>query len=334
MRPRSKGPAIVLAAALLAIATPGLPDRAHADPAAQARFLDDLAREAYARGRHADALALFLESHAAAPGPRTLYNVALCAALTGNDALAYTSFAEYLGSDDPHPARRDDAERRIATLARRLALVRVESDPPGATIFVDRRELGGYGTTPRTIVVEPGAHSVELAHDDHHVARVAVVAEAGATREARATLAARTGRVRNDVSGAGEASVVLERDGASLPIAGETEVPVGPWRARVSAPGMRDEVVALAVAEDRLERREVVLERLPAPTGRLLIRTADVAARVTIDGVPRAETPARLELPAGEHEVAIEAPGHVRWARRVAIAEDRTLRLDLTLVPQ
>ena len=63
--------------------------------------------------------------------------------------------------------RRAEAERRIQAMRERLALVRVESDPPGAAIYVDRKELGSHGLTPRTIVVPEGelAEGYQVAFD-------------------------------------------------------------------------------------------------------------------------------------------------------------------------
>lgn len=332
-RPRQQQRAVaaaLLLATLGALLAPVASVRA--DAAAEARFWDELARRAYARRHYAEALGDFLAAHDAAPATRTLYNVALCASLVGEDALAYASFTEYLASADPDAVRRADAEGRRDALAHRLALVRVESDPPGATVWIDRRELGSYGTTPRTIVLSPGAHTVELERADHHPARVEVVAATGALREISARLDARTGRVRVDAPGA---AVTLERDGESLALAEGREAlaPVGAWLARASAPGRRDATTPVVVREGALEQRSLVLEPVPAPMGRLLVRTERVRARVTLDGEPRAETPTRLEVRAGEHAVAIEAPGYVRWAREVRLVEGGTLRLDVTLVP-
>jgi Flp pilus assembly protein TadD len=65
------------------------PEPTSAQSAVQARFLDEAARGAYARGDYEAALADFFELARIAPSQGTLYNVAICAELTHRDALAF-----------------------------------------------------------------------------------------------------------------------------------------------------------------------------------------------------------------------------------------------------
>src|SRR5258708_30346060 len=54
----------------------------------------------------------------------------------------------------PEGDRKDllDALKRLRPS---LALLRVESQPPGATVYVDRKDLGARGTTPVTLALPP-----------------------------------------------------------------------------------------------------------------------------------------------------------------------------------
>jgi hypothetical protein len=327
--------ALALAAAIAATAPPA-PRPARADDAAEARFFDELGRRAYARGRYDEALAHFLDAQAAAPNPRTLYNVALTAQLARHEALAYSSFESYLERGDPSSERVADARSRMDALARRLALVRVTSSPPGAEIFVDRRELGSFGRTPRTLVLEPGAHAIELVLADHEPARVEVEAARGAAATGDATLAPHLGAVRIDVTpGAAAVSLTSDRGTIALePGRERSDVPVGTWIVRASAEGYDDGELEIRVSRDRSEVRALALDRATVASGRLLVATGLVHARVRIDGVDRAETPARIEgLAAGPHRVELEAEGFVPWGGTVEIAEGRAASLSVTLVP-
>ncbi|MBX3273109.1 MAG: PEGA domain-containing protein [Sandaracinaceae bacterium] len=321
----------VLLAAALAI---GAVTVARADHAAEARFHDELARSAYARRDFDAALAHFLDAHAAAPNPTSLYNIALAADLARREVLAFHFFEDYLATSDDDETRRTEAARRRDRLAGRLALVRVESDPPGAGIVVDRAELGDWGATPRTIAVSPGPHRILLRREDHEDVELQVVARTGELSEATARLTQRTGTLVVEAEPP-EARVAVLRDGVLLvdTRSGEvTRVPVGACVVRVEHPGHHPAETALRVVPDGEARVRVVATPVPAPRGRLLVRTTDVTARVLVDGVPRGLTPLVLSSePVGRHRVELEAEGHLPWSQPVEIREGRSTHLTVSL---
>lgn len=325
-----------VASAFLALLVVAVLAPARADDAAEARFFDDLGRRAYARGRWEEALASFLDAQAAAPSSRTLYNVALAAQLSHHDALAFSSFETYLEeSEGDEPHRFEDAGRRRDALARSLALVRVTSDPAGAEIWVDRRELGSFGRTPRTLVLEPGPHVIELELPDHEPARVEVVAARAQRQEASGTLVRHVGDVHVDAVPAGaRVRLVRAEDSRTITPGVDVSVPVGAWTLVVSAEGHVERAVELTVSRGHVERRSIALVRTPSPTGRLLVSTGGVHARLSVDGVDRTDTPARLDgVAVGVHRVSLEADGFVTWEGDLDVREDHATQLSVTLVP-
>jgi outer membrane receptor for ferrienterochelin and colicins len=313
-----------------------LANGARADDAAESRFFDGLARAEYAHRHYAVALELFLRAHRAAPSSHSLYNIALCAELANRDAMAFTYLDELLAAPaaSGDETMRTDATRRRDRLARTLALVRVVSDPPGATIYVDQRDHGSFGTTPRTLALAAGAHHVALSMADHADATTDVRAMVGRIEEASVALPPHLGAVTITTSLAG-ATIVARRDEAEIPIrAGErTELPVGTYTFVASAPGHREATLEARIAHDADEHRLLTLAALPVPTGRLLVTTGDVHARIQIDGVDRAETPARLtDVGVGMHEVRVSANGYIDWSGSIAIEESRTAFVSVTLV--
>lgn len=321
-------------AALLAVAAVRSPARA--DDAAEARFFDGVGRRAYERGRWDEALSAFLAAERAAPSARTLYNVALAAQLAHRDALAFSSFDAYLARaelDDPE--RRESARTRRDALARTLALVHVTSDPPGAEIWVDRHELGSFGRTPRTLVLEPGAHTIELTHADYEPTRLQVVAVRAQHQTLAGTLLPVLGGLRIDVSPP-SATVRLVRHGDERRVDAVQDllVPVGAWTLHAAADGYAERSVDLRVTRDHLERRTIALARIPTPTARLVISTGAVHARLYVDGAVRAETPARLDdLSVGTHQLRLEADGFVAWEGALDLTSRRATQLSVTLVP-
>lgn len=314
------------------------PVGAQAQSAVQARFFDEAARAAYARGDYEAALADFFELARIAPSQGTLYNVAICAELTHRDALAYDALDRYLAGPPDEPTRMADARARLRAMSARLALVHVTSSHPGATIWVDRRELGAAGTAPDTLVLSPGPHLIELTHPAAHDARVEVLAEAGATREVHLEMTPRTGRLRVSVSGVAGAEIeaVSEASGARHPCAldAETALPIGTYRVTVRAEGRSEESFVVQVREDAVESRVATLRAVSRPTGTIVIR-ADVPGRVRVDGVERAETPARLaSIEVGTHRVEVVAAGHRPWAADVEVEDGRVRYVNVSLVPE
>jgi outer membrane receptor for ferrienterochelin and colicins len=318
-------------ALLLAIA----PSVVLADDATEGRFFDQLGRAAFAQRHYDVAITHFLAAQAAAPSVRTLYNLALCAEAANRREAAFGWYGEYLAGADADADRRRDAEQRMTRLRQTLALVRVTSEPAGATIYVDRRELGDWGRTPRVLVLEPGEHTIELDAPGHHVESVRVTAALGEERSAAGTLRAREGRLQIDTNVAAAQIVVTrgERELARGAAGAELSVPVGACEVRVEAPEHQASTVSVQVREGALERRRVVLAVRPQPAGRLLVSSGDVHARLLVDGAARAETPAALDVGAGEHEVEVRADGYLPWRGTLAIEAGRSRYLSVTLVP-
>lgn len=312
---------------------------ARADDAAESRFFDAIARDAYAHRHWADALAAFLRAHRAAPSSRSLYNIALCAQLAHREGMAFEYFDEFVNaSTAPDEASlRADAATRITSLRRTLALVSITTDPPGATIYVDQRDHGSYGTTPRVLALPAGAHHLILDAADHDEGGTDVTATVGASQPVHVDLVAHRGAIALTVTPP-DATVVGRRSDGSAALAlsptATTEVPVGRYHVVASAERHHDAEADVTITRGATEHRTLVLEPLPVPQGRLLVTTGDVHARVRVDGVDRAETPARVaDLPVGAHEVSVAADGYLPWTGSVDVAEGRTAFVSVTLVP-
>ena len=268
------------------------------------------------------------------PSARSLYNVGICAELVGELALAHAAYEEYLATADDDANRRADALKRMESLKSKLALVTVMSSPSGAEIFVDRTELGAYGHTPRTIVVSPGKRRIEVALPDHNPASMVVEAVQGKSVAAGLSLRVKTGRltVTTDPRGA-MITVKGPRAQATRTQSGSTfELPVGRYRVEVSAPGYSPAETDVVVSEGSTTATEVVARALPVPTGRILVDTGAVHAKVFIDGKPAAMTPATVpSVPVGKHRITLRAPGHRAWTGMVKVRHDQSTFVNATL---
>ncbi|MBW2527742.1 MAG: PEGA domain-containing protein [Deltaproteobacteria bacterium] len=324
--------ALVLAALASCWLAP--PRTAQADTATLTRFFDDQARAAFAKREYQSALEYFLLVDRATPSPGAAYNVAVTAHTAGEVALAFAYLERYLASDDDDQARRSDAERRAAELRGKLALVRVESEPSGAQIFVDLREHGALGETPRTIVVQPGVHQILLESPRHLPARASVTAEIGGTASVQQKLVARTGGLAVTTAPPGTPVDVL-RSGAlvrQLAAGATTQLPIGRYQLRMAPAGYHPAETVAVVEEGATRTAHLVARPLPPKTGALLVTTGSVTAELYLDGKLTAKTPATLrDVPVGQRSIELRARGYRNDRRRVTIVEDEAAFLKIEL---
>ncbi len=322
-----------LAVALAAIVGSGA---VMAQAAHETLFFDGLARRAYARQDYGEALRWFLLARETASGAGMAYNVAVSADLAGEPELAYSSLVDYLAFDDPDAERRRDATDRLSRLRRQLAVVRVETEPPGAEVFVDRRDLGRFGRSPREIAVLPGARTLELDLHGFEPARVELAAIRGQDTTVRVVLVARRGELVVTARPAATVLTLEAADGRRAALrAGEVAaLPVGTYWLGAAAPRYASASRRIEIAPAERVELAIALDRIPVPTGGLLVASGRLAATLYVDGRPRAVTPARLDgLTVGQHEVELRAAGHLPWQRTVRIEAGETTYLNATPRP-
>jgi tetratricopeptide (TPR) repeat protein len=123
----------------------------------------DAGLKLYRRGRYAAALEKFQEAYEAKPHPVVLYNIGKCYERLGDIPKALRNYRDYLRLE-PDAKDKDAVTSAIAALEGRLKQqgvqqVLVTTDPPGARVTVDDKELG---VSPVSAEISPGAHRVEL----------------------------------------------------------------------------------------------------------------------------------------------------------------------------
>ena len=149
------------------------------------------ARGAALRAEHqdADALAIYRELFTRTHAPRALAQVAMAEGAMGQWTEAEAHLIAALASTDPWIAeRRTPLGEALATMRQHLGSLVVESNAPGAEVFVDGHRIGPAGTQALRVMV--GTVRVEVrAAGFVSALRVAMVPVGGLARE-RADLAA------------------------------------------------------------------------------------------------------------------------------------------------
>jgi hypothetical protein len=321
--------ALVLYCAALGL----VPATASAEVASEAGFFDAVARRAYQAGQYEQALESFQLVQEIAPSLRVLYNIALCADLAGRSDMAFSLYQEYLQGADPDAARRAAAEARSVLLKPKLALLAVESDPSGASIYVDRKELGQFGVTPSTLALSEGEHRLLLERAGFAPESVPIVVQLGSLATTSVSLPPLLGEVSVELRPA-SGTLQFLRNGVPFLVSlaeGVYRLPAGEYQMLATAPGYVPTQTPIVVHESARARQDVTLLPLPRALGRLLVSTGQLAADVFLDGQRVAVTPATLEdLAVGEHTLEVRAQGRVAQ-RKVTIKKGRASYIEINL---
>lgn len=301
------------------------------DLAEEADLQFQLGVEAYKRREWLVALEHLLTSNRLVPNKNVVFNIARTYEQLGRFNEAFRHYGDYLAVE-PDPGRRGPAEAAIERIRAKVALVRIETDPPGATVYIDRRDLGPRGTTPRTLALEPGEHRVIIERDGYEsVETVPINLEVGKEHRVGLSLVPILGTVLVDGTPPG---AEIRIDEESAPVIGTVpatlQLPPGPHMLIVSAPGHQT-ARQLAKVAARETTRAVV--DLPLVTGTLVVNAIERDALIEIDGEAAGFTPAVIQVPVGPHHVRVTLTGYRPYETDVTIAEDRGTTLDLRLHP-
>lgn len=316
------------AAALLIALTVTVPAGARADANAEARFYFERGNEGLARAMRSRgaarrremqaALADYLQSLRIVRSKNTVYNLAVCYEELGQQEDAFDYFAEYLRADI-NDAERTEASRRLEAVRPRVAVLEVGSAPAGAQVWIDRRDLAARGTTPLSVAVPAGHHTLFVELEGYGPAQGQVDAVVGETQQFRAGLTALPATLAIETAG-GPADVLVDgRPAGRTPL--RVTLAGGAHEVRLRRLGSEElrERVELRPGEERTMR--MALPPLPIAGG-LAVRANVPAAQVAVDGVSwgTVSTAPRGIVP-GRHTVEVSAPGY-RPASVVAIVPE------------
>ena len=149
------------------------PSRVRADGVAdEAEVNFRLGTERYQAADYRSALAYFLASNRLAPNRHVRFNIARTFQRLGQYPEAYRWCSEALAGESD-PDLRQKLEEVLHAVEREVALVVVESDPPGAVAYLDRKDLGSIATTPARMAVSEGDHKLILQLEGHEDAESA-----------------------------------------------------------------------------------------------------------------------------------------------------------------
>ncbi|NOY92817.1 MAG: PEGA domain-containing protein [Deltaproteobacteria bacterium] len=237
-----------------------------------------------------------------------------------DEAFAY--YREYLDIQGLSDADRRACEEKMTALRPRVAVVRVRSSPPGASVRVDRLDLAPRGRTPLELALPPGEHTFYLSLEHYDDARATATASLGQVEQLAPTLSA-TPRALS-LTLPGQARVLVDGE----PVGPDTRITPGHHRLRYEpTEGEASEVeVDVAVGDGAFQYTfESTLGTLR------VLSSAD--ARVSLDGRELGRgADVSATASGGAHVLVVSAPGHHSVRRDVELRAGETLRIEVELV--
>src|ERR1041385_6159115 len=101
--------------------------------------------EAYSKGEFTIALEHFLASNRLGSNRNVMFNIARAYEQLGRFPDAYRYYIDAGRGDTGDSKLQKDIAGALSRISARVAVIAVETSPPGATVFLDRRDLGSVG---------------------------------------------------------------------------------------------------------------------------------------------------------------------------------------------
>lgn len=324
MKFRKLLPAVMLATGLILPARGALGD----DLADEAELQFSLGAADYQRGNFTSALEHFLTSNRLVTNKNVIYNIARCFEQLGKYPEAFRYFDLAL-SGEVEPSAVTTIEQALARISSKVAVLSVRSHPPGATLYVDRKDLGPRGATPRRLGLPSGKYTIVAELPGYYPAQVQTKnLTLGETYEVELNLEQILGKLQ--VLGQPGTRVRVDDGAASKQGQSPCELMVAPGHHVLyfSRDGYESAAVEVDTAADY---PTVVTPRLNQLSGSVVVSTDEPNALVEIDGSPRGFTPAVVTVPVGEHRVRVTREGYKAVERVVHVKVDEQARLGVEM---
>jgi len=299
------------------------------DLADQAELEFSLGADSYQRGEYKLALEHFLISNRLVANKNVLFNIARSYEQMKSYPAAFRYYSLALESETEREAQ-IRINNALAQIKQYVMVLRVTTRPAGATLYIDRKDLGARGASPQLLGLTPHAYKLIAEFPGYEPAVVDVPAKAPG-QETHLDLALVP--ILGDVSFVGEAGARVnidgEADALSCTVPCSRSLSAGTHVVSFTHAGFHAARQTLSV---RAHEHEQVSVRLEPLMGKALISTDEPGALVEIDGRASGFTPTIISLPVGMHRVRLQLDGFRPEDRQIGVALNGETRLEIVLV--
>ncbi|MFO0678014.1 MAG: TonB-dependent receptor [Polyangiaceae bacterium] len=330
-RLRSTSRLLVSMFAFATTLAPFAPREARADDAAadEADLQFQLGAERYKEADFRGALEHFLASNRLVANRNVIFNIARTYEQLNRAADAYRYYMMALDAE-PKPDARKPIEEAIQRISANVAVLRVETDPPSATLYLNRKDLGPRGTSPRPLGLVAGKYKVIAELPGYETAESEDVdVKVGGEVKVSLKLKPILGVLRVEGLAAG-AKVRLDVEDAAPLGTIPFVTPVSPGRHTLFV--QKDGFQASELTVDVPARGEVAVRpQLVALTGNVVVNADVRDALISVDGQPRGFTPSVLNIPVGTHTVRITQSGFKTEEQTIVVKPNEQAKVEVVL---
>ena len=265
-----------------------------------------------------------------APNRNVLFNIARTYERMKRLPDAYRYYLQALDGETRTDIRQK-VQQSLDRIRPLVAVLRVQTNPPGATVYLDRKDLGARGKSPDVIGLDAGRHRVFVELAGHEPATSDLVdLRVGSESVVQLSLRPIVTEVRLEADPSA-AAVRLDSDkGPALcQLPCSLSVPPGPHLFLLAKEGYQPLELSVEVpATGPL----VLRPKLVRESGTLIVNTDVRDALVTLDGEPRGFTPLVTKVPVGKHRLRVVLSGFrvIEQPVEVHVGQQTQLELQLT----
>ena len=215
-----------------------------------------------------------------------------------------------------------------AELQTKPGSVSINSEPPNAIVFIDKKEVG---TTPKIITdLSNEKHLVEVIMDGYEAWSESVNVELGIELNIRAELQMIAGSVSIN-SEPMNAMILIDSKKAGATPTTPTDILPGKHNVEIRMEGYETWSKNVEIRSDKENTIEAVLQAI---TGSISIESNPSEATILLDGNDVSTTPDTIsQVAIGIHEIEIKKEGYAEWKKKLNVKQGKEIILNAVLQP-
>jgi outer membrane receptor for ferrienterochelin and colicin len=298
------------------------------DVADEADLQFQIAAERYEAGDYKGALEHFLASNRLVANKNVVFNIARTYEQLKRAPDAYRYYVLAL-EGETQPAARKRVEDALARITPNVAILKVETDPPGATIYLDRKDLGPRGNAPRTLGLPEGKRKVIVEKAGYEPAEVDAV-DLKIGKEAKVELKLKQILGTAKLEGAPGAQVKLDDEQSPVvcTVPCTLDLPPGRHTFFVVKEGFQTGEISADIPANTVT---AVRTHLASQTGAVVVSSDVRDALITVDDQPVGFTPAVLNVPVGKHTIKVAQQGYRPFVQAIEVTTKEQTKVDAPL---
>lgn len=317
----------LLAALCTALAVSAAAPAAADGTADEADLQFRLGKEEYKKNNYDAALAHFFASNRLAPNRNVLFNIANTYEAEQRYADAHRYYVD-AGQGETDEKKKADVASALAFLAPHVAVLDVVTDPPGATLYIGRKDLGSVGKSPRPLAIAPGKYKVVAELEGYEAVTSAEVdVLLGKQTRVSLSLTRIVGTVKVDVRGGPAAAVRVDDENGPVACSAPCDLTLAPGRHELHFAAEGFQAAPRLVLVEAKKTTSTTASLVPL-TGTIVVQADERDAVVKVDGKPLGFTPAVLQgVPIGARNVEVELGGFRPYRATVQVASSKQVEL-------